>query len=194
LRKAEPKVEPGVGPLQYGLFVRDLRLRRKLTLDQLSDQTGLSKGHLSRFERGEKSLSVAALIRVANVLGTSVSTLLGENVEEDALHLVRYGDRKSRKAPKSDGGYTFVALSRASADSGPTAVIAEFEAKSTRTSSAYHAGEEILLVLDGSIDIEFPDRTVSLSKGDFLQFPGHLKHLLKGRAAHSQVFIAVVAG
>jgi len=192
LKRAESKAVTTVDALQYGLFVRDLRLRRKLTLDQLADQTDLSKGHLSRFERGEKSLSVAALIRVANTLGTSVSTLLGENVEEDALHLVRHGDRKSRKAPKGDGGYVFAALSRASPGSGPTAVIVDIPAKSSRTSSAYHAGEEILFVVEGSVDIEFPDRMMTLSKGDYLQFPGHLRHILKGRASHSQVFIAVV--
>ncbi len=51
------------------------------TLDQLAEVTGLSKGHLSRFERGEKSLSVAALMRLAQALGTSVSFLLGEDVD-----------------------------------------------------------------------------------------------------------------
>jgi transcriptional regulator with XRE-family HTH domain len=192
VKTVAPKVEVAGDASHYGLFVRDLRQRRELTLDQLADRTGLSKGHLSRFERGEKALSLAALIRVANVLGTAVSTLLGERVGEDALHLVRNQERKYRKAPKGDGGYVFSALSRASSTSGTTAAIVEIPAKSSRTSSAYHAGEEMLFVVEGGIEIEFPDQSIILQKGDFLQFPGHLRHTLKGQASRSQVFIAIV--
>jgi transcriptional regulator with XRE-family HTH domain len=192
LGKIGPKMEGVADAPSYGLFVRDLRLRRKLTLDHLAEQTGLSKGHLSRFERGEKSLSVAALIRIASTLGVSVSTLLGEIVEDDALHLVRKDGRKLRKAPKADGGYGFAALSRAGANAGPTAFIVDIPVRSQRTGSAYHSGEEILFVIEGGVDIEFPDRTIELSSGDYLQFPGHLRHLLKGRADKSQILIIVV--
>src|SRR3982074_3282514 len=97
--------------LNHGLFVREFRSRRGLTLDELSEQTGLSKGHLSRFERGEKFLSVAALLRVANALDVSVSAMLGESITADALHLVRCTERTFQKAPKKDGGYSFAALS-----------------------------------------------------------------------------------
>ena len=41
-------------PAQFGLLARELRRRRNMTLEELSRQSGLSKGHLSRFERGEK--------------------------------------------------------------------------------------------------------------------------------------------
>lgn len=179
--------------LQYGLFVRDLRVRRNLTLDQLAAQTGLSKGHLSRFERGEKFLSVAALMRVASALGVSVSAMLGESLVDDALHLVRHGERTVHKAPKADGAYQFAPLSRPGSQTGPMSFVVDIAAQSRRTGQAFHAGEEILFVIEGSIEAEFPDRTIILDKGDYLQFPGHLKHALQGLAPRSQVLIVVVS-
>jgi hypothetical protein len=37
-----------------------------------------------------------------------------------------------------------------------------------------------------------PDRTVVLDEGDYLQFPGHLKHTVKGLAVRSQILVVVV--
>jgi quercetin dioxygenase-like cupin family protein len=51
----------------------------------------------------------------------------------------------------------------------------EYPARAQRSSTAYHAGEELLFVLKGRVEIELPDRVVVLEEGDYLQFPGHLK-------------------
>lgn len=188
--KIEP--EPQAVDLNYGLFVREFRSRRGLTLDELSERTGLSKGHLSRFERGEKFLSVAALLRVANALDVSVSAMLGESVTADALHLVRVTERAVRKAPKKDGGYSFATLSRPGQDAGLTTFLVDYPARAQRSSTAYHAGEELFFVLKGRVEIGLPGRTVVLEEGDYLQFPGHLKHTVKGLAARSQLLVVVV--
>lgn len=184
--------EPNATDLNYGLFVREFRTRRGLTLDELSEQTGLSKGHLSRFERGEKFLSVAALLRIANALDVSVSAMLGESLTADALHLVRSTERTVRKAPKKDGGYSFATLSRPGPHAGPTSFLVEYPARAQRSSTAHHAGEEIVFVLKGRVEIELPGRTVALGEGDYLQFPGHLKHTVRGLATRSQLLVVVV--
>lgn len=40
------------GPLTLGLYVRDRRAERNLTLRQLADKTGISKSSLMRLEHG----------------------------------------------------------------------------------------------------------------------------------------------
>ena len=190
MRKTEPA--PQAADVSYGLFVRDLRSRRGLTLDMLSERTGLSKGHLSRFERGEKFLSVAALLRVANALEVSVSAMLGDSVAADALHVVRAADRKFRSAPQKDGGYSFSTLSRSGDDTVSTSFLVEYPSRARRSSTSYHAGEEHFFVLKGRVEIDLPGRTVVLEEGDYLQFPGYLKHSVKGLATRSQVLVVVV--
>ncbi len=111
-RTSASKIRNDGASAERSTNARSLRQKRKLTLDQLAEVTGLSKGHLSRFERGEASLSVASLMRLAQALGTSVSFLLGEDVDQNAIHLVRVKDRKTSDLAAEDGGYRFSLLSR----------------------------------------------------------------------------------
>ncbi|TAL52842.1 XRE family transcriptional regulator [Pandoraea sp.] len=172
-----------------GRLVRALRLRRQLTLDQLAEETALSKGHLSRFERGEKALSIAALVRVAQALHTSVASLLGEQVGEDILHVVRASERQLRRV--NAGKYTFAPLSRADGNESPTAFLLQLSAESVFGEEAFHGGDEIFFVLSGAIEIELAAHSVILRQGDYAQFPGLVRHRLRGVEPKTEVLIIV---
>ena len=167
-------------------------MRRRMTLEQLAAQTDLSKGHLSRFERGEKTVSIAALMRVAQALHTSVSALLGERIGEDILHVVRAADRQLRKAPQ--GRYEFAPLSRADGNESPTAFLLHLSADSIVKEEAFHAGDEIFFVLSGGIEIQLAAHSVVLRQGDYAQFPGLVKHRLRGIESDTEVLIIVAGG
>lgn len=49
-----------------------------ITLQGLSEQTGLAVSYLSEIERGRKAGSAAALSRIANALGTTIDVLVNE--------------------------------------------------------------------------------------------------------------------
>ena len=49
-----------------------------LTLQQLSDRTGLAVSYLSEIERGRKPGSAAALARIARAFGTTIDVLAGD--------------------------------------------------------------------------------------------------------------------
>lgn len=65
---------PGSPPIAEPSPLRAARRARGLTLDAASAQAGISKGQLSRFERGEAGLSINALYRLAQVLEVSELT------------------------------------------------------------------------------------------------------------------------
>ena len=52
------------------------RRHRRLTLRQLAARTGLAVGYLSEIERGLKPGSTSALSRIADVVGTTIDTLV----------------------------------------------------------------------------------------------------------------------
>ena len=54
-----------------------------------------------------------------------------------------------------------------------------------------HRGEELLFVVEGRVEIRFPDRQLVLEKGDAVQFPGPLRHQLRRLADESCVLICV---
>lgn len=58
--------------------IRDLRQEKKLTLEQLSEQTGLSKSALGSYESNDtKDISHYAIIRLAKFYGVTTDYLLG---------------------------------------------------------------------------------------------------------------------
>jgi transcriptional regulator with XRE-family HTH domain len=59
-----------------GERLRDLRQEAGLSLPAVVERTGISMGHLSDCERGQKSLSLPALVAVADVYGVLVTDIL----------------------------------------------------------------------------------------------------------------------
>ncbi|MDR5815989.1 MULTISPECIES: XRE family transcriptional regulator [unclassified Caballeronia] len=177
-----------------GELTRALRQRRGLTLDELASRTGISKGHLSRFERGEKSVSVSALMRVAQALSTSAATLLGEKTDQGVVHVVRTGDRNFSR--EGGAGYDFAPLSRAHGSDdgdGPTALLVRFSSDADLKEAAFHSGDEIFFVLSGAIEIELADQSVILRQGDFAQFPGLVRHRIHSLGSDAEVLIVVTS-
>ena len=75
--------------------LKDLRVERGLTLEQLSTETGISKSALGKYEADDfKDLSPFSMVELAKFYGVSTDYLLGlteqknhPNTELDALHL-----------------------------------------------------------------------------------------------------------
>ena len=54
------------------------RTHQDVTLQELSEKTGLAVSYLSEIERGIKPGSVSALARIAGTLGTTIDVLMSE--------------------------------------------------------------------------------------------------------------------
>ena len=59
-----------------GARVRDFRVQKGMTLQQLGEATGVSQSMLSMVERGKASASIGTLMAVADALGVRMSDLL----------------------------------------------------------------------------------------------------------------------
>jgi transcriptional regulator with XRE-family HTH domain len=175
-----------------GAKARAARLSRSLTLDQVATETGLSKGHLSRFERGEKTLSIAALVRLSRVLRVSVASLLGERARDGAFHLVRRSDRAVQEVAAEDGGeYRYAALGRPDQEGGLEAFVVELAPNASRSGEAQHGGDEAFLVLSGSVEVNLAAERLVLGTGDYLQFSGGIVHRIRALEEGSRVFVVV---
>jgi transcriptional regulator with XRE-family HTH domain len=183
--KADPKVLAGQ--------IRSFRLKKKLTLNQLSELIGLDKGYLSRLERGEKVPSIATIVKLAHAFDTQVSTLLGESIDGAAIHIVREKARPIIESDPRSGDYRYSPLSRGGAQGKFEAFVMFPEPNFATEGHVAHGGDEIFFVLNGRVEVEFVDRTVGLAEGDYMQFPGHLLHRVRRLSTHAAVLI-VVAG
>ena len=78
--------------MMVGSRVRQLRLERHLTQEQLSERAGISTSFLGHIERGSRKLSLESFCRIARALGCTADALLpmeGGRLHLSALELLR---------------------------------------------------------------------------------------------------------
>lgn len=63
-----------------GKRIRDERLLLRLTLEKLAERTDKSINFIGQIERGEGKPSLETMVDIANALGTTVDSLLRDNV------------------------------------------------------------------------------------------------------------------
>jgi transcriptional regulator with XRE-family HTH domain len=170
-----------------GKRVRSIRRRGGTTLDQLAGATGLNKGYLSRIESGEKSPSIATLLKLAEALHVSTGQLFGEEIAKGDIQIVRARKPEGSRRNK----YDIVPLSRGAGISGLSAFLVRPTSGFVADRRAEHAGTEAVYVVEGTIEIQFTKQLVRLSAGDFVQFPGHLTHQIRKTTPEGAALVVV---
>src|SRR5699024_939228 len=73
-----------------GEQVKKLRQAKKLTLKEMSQETGLSTGYLSQFERGITTIAVEHLVKISEILGVAVSSFFEKENDKDPFVVRSY--------------------------------------------------------------------------------------------------------
>lgn len=68
-----------------GRRIREKRRKKNITQTELASLTGLSAVHISNIELGHTRTSLSTLVRIANVLGTSLDELACDSLESAAF-------------------------------------------------------------------------------------------------------------
>lgn len=71
--------------LLFAKNVRRIRLKKKLTQEQVAEAADLHTNYISSVERGERNISICNIERIAFALGVSMHTLLQEPSSQDEL-------------------------------------------------------------------------------------------------------------
>src|SRR5689334_3099800 len=174
--------------MQLGRKIRDLRLRRGLTVQRLAEASGLSKGFISQVENDRTSPSLATLADLARSLETSVAYLVVE--EEPQPHVVRAHERPHVLV---GGNTSRVELLSARPKRNLELLMAELPpGLSAGNKRHYHHGEEIVVCLEGRISLVCGDETLVLGPGDSCHFDGRTPHGVENVGqAMARVLIAV---
>lgn len=75
--------------MQIGDRLRQSRRDRRLSLQQIADNAGISAATLSRIETGKQSLDVALFLRLAEILDTPPSNFLEPPPEQNGIGEIR---------------------------------------------------------------------------------------------------------
>lgn len=161
--------------MQLGKKIRDLRLRRGLTVQQLAVASGLSKGFISQVENHRTSPSLATLSGLARALDTSVAYLVVE--EEQVPYVVRAHDRPQIQV---GGNTTRVELLSAVPKRNLELVLAELPpGLSAGNKRHFHHGEEVVMCLEGRVRLTCGHHVLQLEMGDTCHYDGRVPHAVE---------------
>src|SRR4030042_7000777 len=95
---------------ELGKRIKEYRMSKGLTLQELAEKTGLTKGYLSKIENSGKAPPVSTLINLAKALNINISDIFGEPEENSNFCLVKKSDRRIIARDGSVFGYAYEAL------------------------------------------------------------------------------------
>lgn len=161
-----------------GNTIRELRQQHGLTIAEVAEQVGLSRGMLSKIENAQTSTSLEALAKLASALGVSLATLFRNyNMPEGGAQLVKHGKGMEVVRRGTKCGHTYHLLAY---DQGPTKLFEPFLITMDDASEVFptfeHPGVEFIHMLEGKIEYRHGQSTYLLEPGDSLTFQGDIPH------------------
>lgn len=174
---------------RIGQEIRDLRRARNLTITDLSELSGISRGYLSQVERGISSPSVKALHSISRALGVTISWFFPPNAgdEEDLRDIVVRADKRRRLQFSS--GITDELLSP-NLRREIELLRCVFPPGSESGDEPYtHQGEEAGFVVSGELHLWIGDRHVILREGDSFAFNSDEPHRYKNPTGKETIVI-----
>ncbi|EFG78083.1 DNA-binding helix-turn-helix protein [Mycobacterium parascrofulaceum ATCC BAA-614] len=164
----QAKTAPDID-LQVRRRLRELRMQRGMTLQEVGAIAGIDISTLSRLESGKRRLALDHLPRLARAL--SVST-------DELLQPAEANDPRVRGAARTHHGVTYWPLTR----QGPAGGLHAFKVRVSarrRTPPAelpVHEGQDWMYVLSGRMRLVLGDRDFAIAPGEAVEFSTWTPH------------------
>lgn len=173
----------------FGARLRELRVRRGWTLQELAARSALSKPFLSRLESGNRQASIAAALTLSRVFDVSLASLFESPPVETPCVIVR----ASEAVEKTVNGLRYAPLSHAGRFFNVQPLRVKVSPSRRGHEHYHHAGEEWLYVLSGKLTLSLAGQTYDLEPGDAAHFESRLPHRLIARGGHEAEVLVVAA-
>ena len=155
-----------------GIRLRQLRVRRNLSLANVAKAVNISVGFLSAIERSQMSASISTLRRLARFYKTNILEFF--DPAESNSRLVR---PKSRKVLEAGPGVRMELLAWGNTVMEPH--LFRIAPNAGSGESYTHEGEEFLLVMRGALQLALDGQEYRLKAGDSFYFESATPHRWK---------------
>lgn len=174
-----PHLKESLDRYRIGEKIKQLRLRRKMGLVELSRHTGLSPALLSKLEHGKLYPTLPTLSRIAMVFSMGLDFFFSDQGQRHIFALVRKKDRlRFPEAPELDhASFDFESLDFLASDRKFNAYLAEFRTvPATQLHLHQHSGVEFIYVVRGKLALKIGAEEETLDAGDSLYFDSQFPH------------------
>ena len=167
-----------------------LRVQANLTLEELAQAAAMTRGYVSKIERGLSRPSIGGALKLAKALRVPVEELFGEPSERDPVKITRAADARKnadlRGSPRvvagTSPGHRMLAF-----------LLRPGQVEAGQSPMSHHDGEEILYVLKGRISLQLADRKEILGAGDCAHFSSTVPHKITAIGDNTAEVLIVIA-
>lgn len=171
-----------------GMKIREKRLEQNMSIKELASRTGLTSGFISQIERNMTEPSITSLRKVAEALDVAVFYFFIDEVNNNSV--VRKEERQKLTFPNSHLVYELLSpdLNRqmemffATLESGAV----------TCDEPLSHNGEEVILVLKGTMEITIGSDTNVLEEGDSIYYFANIPHRIVNIGNNDLEFVSTI--
>lgn len=173
--------------MNIGAKIKELRVAKALTQEELADRAELSKGFISQLERDLTSPSIATLVDILQCLGTNLNEFFCEEDQEQIVF--HYEDYFEKIDTELSNKIEWIIPNAQKNIMEPIRVT--LEAGGSTYPDLPHEGEEFGYVLKGSVSVHIGKQSFKAKKGESFYFIPSKRHFIKNTGKGPAVLIWV---
>ncbi len=173
-----------------GQRLREARLHKGLTQQDLADQCGITKSMLSKIENGHSPAALATFSKIAKNLDLPLSWFLQDDDDDRPVVTVGANNRGVRSGG-DEIGYVYETLANKSRFSYIEPTVVTVPAALDNYELFTHDEDEFIYVLEGSIYLNHDGKSYPLSVGDSAYFDGTKPHIFLPREKQEAKVITI---
>src|SRR5919112_6100566 len=177
-------------PSNVGTALRSVRKARALSLADVAEATGISASFLSLVENDRSDITIGRLVRLLDFYGISITDLLPPSAAGGYPEVVQPPERKLVRSP-AEGIAVYLLTPDTRHVMMP--LLVEFDAGAGLAEPGRHAGEEFVLVLEGTLRLELEGAEArTLGPGDSAYYPAERPHTLRNASGERPLRVVCV--
>lgn len=160
--------------MKIGAKIKELRVQKRLTQEELADRAELSKGFISQLERDLTSPSIATLVDILQCLGTNLEEFFsGTSAEQVVFKKSDYFEKYDTEL-KNEVKWIIPNSQKNIMEP----ILLTLDAGGSTYPDNPHEGEEFGYILNGSILLHIGNRTYKVKKGESFYFTANKQHYI----------------
>lgn len=160
--------------MEIGKKLKELRIAKNLTQEELADRSELSKGFISQLERDLTSPSIATLVDILQCLGTDLREFFNDSADEQIV----FGEQDYFEKIDGELKNKIEWIIPNAQKNSMEPIRLTLEPGGATYPDIPHEGEEFGYVLRGSIVIHLGNRSIKAKKGESFYFVPNTQHYI----------------
>lgn len=172
--------------MDIGNKLKELRVLKGLTQEELADRSELSKGFISQLERNLTSPSITTLMDILQCLGTSIGEFFNEVPDEQIVFGKQDYFVKEDTEYKNEIKWIIPNAQKNTIEP----IYLTLQAGGSTCPDTPHEGEEFGYVLQGAVSIHLGNKTYKAKKGESFYYTADKTHFLSSKNGATLIWVS----